>query len=151
MIGHRGASGYRPEHTLESYDLAIQQGVDFIEPDLVATRDGVLIARHENLLAEVELDAARQIVMEAGRPKLLWESTDIAQHGRFVDYLSVKKIEGRYHGGWFSEDLLWSEIEQLRARERIPQIRPDNALYNDRYKIPTTAHPSPSAQSRSST
>lgn len=116
VIGHRGASGFRPEHTLASYRLAIEQGADFIEPDLVATRDGVLIARHENDLSG---------------------TTDVADHPEFADRRTTKMIDGVATTGWFSEDFTLAEIKQLRARERIPGIRPGNARFNDRFEIPT--------------
>ena len=97
IIGHRGASGHRPEHTLESYRLAVEMGADFIEPDLVSTKDGVLIARHEN-----EIGA----------------TTDAAE--RFPDRRRTKTIDGQSITGWFSEDLTLPEIKTLRARERLP-------------------------------
>jgi glycerophosphoryl diester phosphodiesterase len=138
VIGHRGASGSRPEHTLEAYKLAIEQGADFVEPDLVATKDGVLIARHENALATVEIDANGQIVLDAnGKPIVTSETTNVATFEKFLDRLAVKSIDGELVGGWFSEDFTLAEIKELRARERIPQIRPDNTQYNDLYEIPT--------------
>jgi glycerophosphoryl diester phosphodiesterase len=97
IIGHRGASGHRPEHTLESYRLAVEMGADFIEPDLVSTKDGVLIARHEN-----EIGA----------------TTDAAE--RFPDRRRTKTIDGQSITGWFSEDFTLAEIKTLRARERLP-------------------------------
>jgi glycerophosphoryl diester phosphodiesterase len=97
IIGHRGASGHRPEHTLEGYTLAVEMGADFIEPDLVSTRDGVLIARHEN---------------EIGG------TTDVAE--RFPDRRRTKSIDGQSVTGWFSEDFTLAEIKTLRARERLP-------------------------------
>ena len=97
VIGHRGASGYRPEHTIESYRLAIEQGADVIEPDLVATKDGVLVARHEN---------------EIGT------TTDVAD--RFPDRKTTHRIDGRDITGWFTEDLTLAELKTLRARERLP-------------------------------
>src|SRR5215204_647596 len=96
IIGHRGASGHRPEHTLESYRLAAEMGADFIEPDLVSTKDGVLIARHEN-----EIGA----------------TTDAA--ARFPDRKRTKTVDGQSISGWFSEDLTLAEIKTLRARERL--------------------------------
>jgi len=116
VIAHRGASAYVPEHTLESYRLAIEQGADFIEPDLVLTRDGVLLARHENELGG---------------------TTDVAEHSQFTDRKTTKKVDGRTVKGWFSEDFTLAEIKQLRARERIPEIRPDNIRYDGQYHIPT--------------
>ncbi len=140
VIGHRGASGLRPEHTIEAYKLAIEQGADFIEPDLVATKDGVLIARHENALATVELDANGQIVLDAnGKPIVTSETTNVADLAKFDDRLAVKSIDGELIGGWFSEDFTLAEIKELRTRERIPEIRPDNIQYNDQFEIPTFA------------
>ena len=97
IIGHRGASGHRPEHTIESYRLAVEMGADFIEPDLVSTKDGVLIARHEN-----EIGA----------------TTDVAD--RFPDRKRTRTIDGQSITGWFSEDFTLAEIRTLRARERLP-------------------------------
>ena len=97
IIGHRGASGHRPEHTLEGYRLAVEMGADFIEPDLVSTKDGVLIARHEN---------------EIGG------TTDVAD--AFPDRKRTKTIDGQSLTGWFTEDFTLSEIKTLRARERLP-------------------------------
>jgi glycerophosphoryl diester phosphodiesterase len=105
VIGHRGASGYRPEHTLAAYRLAIQMGADFIEPDLVATKDGVLIARHENNIAE---------------------TTDVAGHPEFAGKNTTKMIDGTAVTGWFTEDFTLSEIKTLKAVERLPQLRPKN-------------------------
>ena len=140
VIAHRGASGLRPEHTLEAYELAIEQGADFIEPDLVATRDGVLIARHENALAEVQLDENGEIVFDAdGNPIITSETTNVATFEQFSNRLTVKSIDGALIGGWFSEDFTLAEIKELRARERIPGIRPDNTQFNDQFEIPTLA------------
>jgi len=111
IIAHRGASGYRPEHTIEGYRLAIQMGADFIEPDLVSTRDGVLIARHEN---------------EIGG------TTDVAD--RFPDRKRTKQVDGRSMTGWFTEDLTLAEIRTLRARERLP-FR--THAYDGQFLIPT--------------
>jgi glycerophosphoryl diester phosphodiesterase len=97
IIGHRGASGYRPEHTLESYRLAIEQGADFIEPDLVSTKDGVLIARHENEISG---------------------TTDVAE--KYPDKKTTKIIDGHTVTGWFTEDFTFKEIKTLRAGERLP-------------------------------
>jgi glycerophosphoryl diester phosphodiesterase len=138
VIGHRGASGYRPEHTLESYSLAIKQGADFIEPDLVATKDKRLIARHENVLAIVQLDAGGAILLDAnGKPTVLQETTNVADKPEFADRLTVKTIDTLSVGGWFSEDFTLAEIKTMRARERIPGTRPDNAAFNDQFEIPT--------------
>lgn len=116
VIAHRGASGYRPEHTLEAYRLAIAQGADFIEPDLVATRDGELVVRHENEISG---------------------TTDVAAHPEFADRKTTKTIDGETLTGWFSEDFTLAELKTLRAKERIPQIRPDNTRYDGQYPIAT--------------
>ncbi len=118
VIAHRGASGYLPEHTLEAYRLAIDQGADFIEPDLVPSRDGVLIARHENELSD---------------------STDVAQRPEFSARKTRKTVDGVERHGWFSEDFSWAEIQTLFARERIPHVRPANAAHDGRYRIPSFA------------
>jgi glycerophosphoryl diester phosphodiesterase len=118
VIAHRGACGYRPEHTLAAYALAIEQGADFIEPDLVPTRDGVLIARHENELSD---------------------STDVADRPVFADRRCVKVVDGVERTGWFSEDFTLDEIKTLRARERLPQLRPENTAYDGRFEVPTFA------------
>src|SRR5690348_6745019 len=97
VIGHRGASGYVPEHTLTSYFVAVQQGADFIEPDLVSTKDGILVARHEN---------------EIGG------TTDVGSHPEFADRKAKKSIDGRSVEGWFTEDFTLAELKTLRARER---------------------------------
>ena len=138
MIAHRGASGLRPEHTIEAYTLAIVQGADFIEPDLVAAQDRVLIARHENALAQVQLDDNGTIVFDSrGRPVVTGETTDVADHPEFAHLLTVKTVDGVRVGGWFSEDFTLAEIRTLHARERIPEVRPENAAFNDRFRIPT--------------
>jgi glycerophosphoryl diester phosphodiesterase len=116
VIGHRGASGYRPEHTLASYRLAAEQGADYVEPDLVSTKDGVLVARHEN---------------EIGG------TTDVAQHPEFADRQTTKVIDGVSVTGWFTEDFTLAELKTLRARERLPQIRPQNTAYDGQFEIPT--------------
>jgi glycerophosphoryl diester phosphodiesterase len=115
VIAHRGASGERPEHTLESYRLAIEQGADYIEPDLVMTRDGVLIARHEN---------------EIGG------TTDVANHPEFAARRRVQIIEGETMTGWFTEDFTLAEIKGLRARERLPALRPRNCAFDGRFSVP---------------
>ncbi|MEA5519782.1 glycerophosphodiester phosphodiesterase family protein [Limnoraphis robusta Tam1] len=138
VIAHRGASGDRPEHTLEAYKRAIAQGADFIEPDLVPTKDGVLIARHENALATVQLDENGNIVLdENGNPIITSETTNVAELEQFADRLTVKEIDGDLYGGWFSEDFTLAEIKELKARERIPGVRPDNTEFNDQFEIPT--------------
>ncbi len=116
IIGHRGASGYVPEHTLASYFLAIQQGADFVEPDLVSTRDGVLVARHEN---------------EIGG------TTDVQAHLEFADRRTTKIIDGVSVAGWFTEDFTLAELKTLRARERIAELRPANARFDGQFEIPT--------------
>ncbi len=116
IIGHRGASGYRPEHTLAAYELAIDMGADYIEPDLVITKDGVLIARHENEISE---------------------TTDVTNHQEFVNRQTTKLIDGESKSGWFCEDFTLREIKQLRAKERIPNIRPGNAVFDGLYEIAT--------------
>ncbi len=116
VIGHRGASGYRPEHTLASYRLAADLGADFIEPDLVSTSDGVLVARHENEISG---------------------TTDVAEHGEFANRRTTKTIDGRAVTGWFTEDFTLAELKTLRAVERIPDLRPDNTAFNGTEAIPT--------------
>ncbi|MEH6790292.1 glycerophosphodiester phosphodiesterase [Parasphingorhabdus sp.] len=116
IIAHRGASGERPEHTLAAYALAIEQGADFIEPDLVLTRDGVLVARHENEISE---------------------TTDVADRSEYADRKTVKTIDGQRYEGWFTEDFTLAELKTLRARERLPQLRAGNAKYDGQYEIPT--------------
>lgn len=115
VIAHRGASGYLPEHTLEAYARAIELGADFIEPDLVATADGALIARHEN-----ELSA----------------STDVASRPRFAGRRCRKRVDGVEREGWFSEDFTLAEIRTLRAREPSPALRPASAAHDGRYRVP---------------
>ncbi|WP_413198645.1 phytase [Nostoc piscinale] len=127
VIGHRGASGERPEHTLEAYRLAIAQGADFIEPDLVATKDGRLIARHENALAILNSD---------GSVNLTDTSTDIYLRPEFADRLTTKVIDGRTIRGWFTEDLTLAEIKTLNAIERLPGLR-GTRFNNDGLKVPT--------------
>ncbi len=116
VIGHRGACGYVPEHTLTSYFIAMQDGVDYVEPDLVMTKDGVLVARHEN---------------EIGG------TTDVAQHPEFADRRTTKTIDGIVHTGWFTEDFTLGELKALRARERIPEIRHDNTRFDGQFEVPT--------------
>lgn len=118
VVGHRGASGYRPEHTLAAYALAIRQGADYIEPDLVSTKDGVLVARHEN---------------EIGG------TTDVAEHPEFADRRTTKVIDGVSYTGWFTEDFTLAELRTLRAVERLPAVRPQNTVYDGRYRVPTFA------------
>ena len=141
VIGHRGASGDRPEHTLEAYKLAIAQGADFIEPDLVVTKDGVLIARHEPLLAVVVLNADGTIQRDAnGKPVInnTDTSTDVYLRDKFADRLKVKNLDGRNVGGWYAEDFTLAEIKELNAIERIPALR-GTEFDKDGLKVPTLA------------
>lgn len=116
IIAHRGASGYRPEHTLAAYELAINLGADFVEPDLVSTKDGQLVARHENQISG---------------------TTDVADHPEFADRQKTKTIDGESVKGWFTEDFTLAELKTLRAKERLPKIRQRNTMYNGHYPIPT--------------
>ena len=118
IIAHRGASGERPEHTLAAYERAIDAGADFIEPDLVVTRDLVLVARHENELSD---------------------TTDFAERPEYADRRRAKEIDGRLVNGWFAEDFTLAELRTLRAKERLPGIRPANARYDGLYQVPTLA------------
>ncbi|GAB1542471.1 hypothetical protein NUACC21_51450 [Scytonema sp. NUACC21] len=129
VIGHRGASGSRPEHTLEAYKLAIALGADFIEPDLVATKDGILIARHENALAVLNPD---------GTLNNTDTSTDVYLRPEFAERLTTKAIDGRTVRGWFSEDFTLEEIKTLNAIERLPNLR-GTEYNNDGLKVPTLA------------
>jgi glycerophosphoryl diester phosphodiesterase len=140
LIAHRGASGYRPEHTLEAYTLAIEQGADFIEPDLVMSRDGQLLARHEPLLAVVELEADGTIKRVDGKPVLhrSESSTNVWALDKYADRLKVKTLDGKRIGGWFVEDFTAAEIRaDIRAQERLRDLRLANNAHNDRYLIPT--------------
>ncbi len=116
VIGHRGASGLRPEHTLAAYELAIDLGADYIEPDLVATKDGVLVARHENEISG---------------------TTDVANRPEFANRKATKVIDGVPFTGWFTEDFTLAELKTLRAKERIPELRPGNTAFDGLYEIPT--------------
>ncbi|GAA2386595.1 glycerophosphodiester phosphodiesterase [Dactylosporangium salmoneum] len=116
VIGHRGASGHRPEHTLASYTLAVELGADFIEPDLVPTKDGQLVARHEN-----EIGA----------------TTDVSAKPQFAARKTTKTIDGASVTGWFTEDFTLAELKTLRAVERLPAVRPHNTIYNGLFEIPT--------------
>jgi glycerophosphoryl diester phosphodiesterase len=118
IVAHRGASGYRPEHTLDAYRLAIALGADFIEPDLVVTADGVLVARHENELST---------------------STDVAARPEFAGRRTTKDVTGRAVTGWFVEDFTAAELATLRATERFPDLRQRNVLYDGRSPVPTFA------------
>ena len=116
VIGHRGASALRPEHTLEAYAKAIEDGANVIEPDLVSTRDGVLVARHENEISG---------------------TTNVASKPEFAARKTTKLIDNVSTTGWFTEDFTLTELQTLRARERIPLNRPANATYNDQFVVPT--------------
>ncbi|NEN04428.1 glycerophosphodiester phosphodiesterase [Diaminobutyricibacter tongyongensis] len=114
VVGHRGASGYRPEHTRAAYELAFALGADAVEPDLVATRDGVLVLRHENEISG---------------------TTDVAAHPEFADRRATKEIDGVEITGWFTEDFTWAELSGLRATERVPSLRQTSASFDGRYPI----------------
>jgi glycerophosphoryl diester phosphodiesterase len=116
VMAHRGSSALRPEHTLAAYAKAVMDGADFIEPDLVCTRDGVLVVRHED-----EIGA----------------TTDIAQRPEFADRRTTRTIDGQSETGWFASNLSLAELKTLRARERIPQVRPDSAIYDGRFQVLT--------------
>ncbi|MEH3100536.1 glycerophosphodiester phosphodiesterase [Sphingomonas adhaesiva] len=118
VIAHRGASGERPEHSIASYALAIREGADVIEPDLVPTKDDVLVARHENEISE---------------------TTDVAQHPEFAARRTTKTIDGQTLTGWFTEDFTLAELKTLRVKERLPQLRPGNTAYDGQETIPTFA------------
>jgi glycerophosphoryl diester phosphodiesterase len=116
VLGHRGAAGYRPEHTSAGYELAARMGADYIEPDLVPTKDGVLVDRHEPEISQ---------------------TTDVASHPEFANRKTTKTIDGVVTTGWFTTDFTLAELKTLRAVERLPDIRQHNTLYNGRYQIPT--------------
>ena len=116
MLAHRGASALRPEHTLGAYAKAIADGADFIEPDLVASKDGVLVVRHENNIAE---------------------TTDVAARAQFAGRRTTKRIDGRAVTGWFTEDFTLAELKQLRAHERLGALRPESQSYDDAFQILT--------------
>lgn len=118
VIAHRGASGERPEHTLAAYERAIDAGADFIEPDLVVTKDLVLVARHENELSD---------------------TTDVASREEFEDRRRSKEIDGQLVAGWFAEDFTLAELRTLRAKERLPALRAANVRYDGLYQVPTFA------------
>lgn len=109
VIGHRGAPGYRPEHSRSSYELALAMGVDAVEPDVVATKDGVLIVRHENEISG---------------------TTDVAEHPEFADRRTSKRVDGQALTGWFTEDFTWDELTTLRSRERLPEVRLSSASFD---------------------
>lgn len=114
VIAHRGASGERPEHSMAAYQLAVEQGADFIEPDLVLTRDGILVARHENEISG---------------------TTDVADRPEFADRKATKWIDGADVAGWFTEDFTLAEMKSLRVRERLPQLR--GTSHDGFYDVPT--------------
>ncbi|MFE3829813.1 glycerophosphodiester phosphodiesterase [Streptomyces sp. NPDC059092] len=116
IVGHRGASGYRPEHTLGSYQHALDLGAHVIEQDLVPTKDGHLVCRHENDITA---------------------TTDVADHPEFANRRTTKSIDGVSLTGWFTEDFTLAELKTLRAKERIPGVRQHNTLYDGRWTIPT--------------
>ena len=118
VVAHRGASGHRPEHTLESYRTAIRMGADDIELDVVSTRDGVLVARHENEISG---------------------TTDVADHPEFADRHTTKVVDGVAHTGWFTEDFTLDELKTLTARERLPRMRRANTAYDGVEQVPTLA------------
>jgi glycerophosphoryl diester phosphodiesterase len=118
VIGHRGASGYRPEHTLASYELAARMGADFLEPDLVVTKDGVLVCRHEP---------------EIGG------TTDVADHPEFASRRKTVTLDGVSLTGWFTEDFTLTELKTLRAKERLPLVRQHNTLWDGVFEVPTFA------------
>ena len=116
VIAHRGASALRPEHTLAAYSRAIADGADYIEPDLVMTRDGVMVARHENEIGS---------------------TTDVAGHPEFAARETCKIVDGQPVSGWFSEDFTLAELKTLRARERLPQLR--GTRHDGQFEIPSLA------------
>ncbi|GHD17657.1 glycerophosphoryl diester phosphodiesterase [Streptomyces violarus] len=116
VIGHRGAAGWRPEHTAASYTYAVQTGADWIEPDLVPTKDHVLVVRHENEISQ---------------------TTDVARHPEFADRRTTKTVDGRAVTGWFTEDFTLAELKTLRAVERLPQVRNRNTVFDGREEVMT--------------
>jgi glycerophosphoryl diester phosphodiesterase len=116
VIGHRGAAGYRPEHTIAGYTLAIEMGVDFIEPDLVLTKDKHMIARHEPMIGS---------------------TTDVASHPEFADRKVKRMVDGVEYDDWFASDFTLAEIKTLRAKERLPALRPANTAFDGQFEIPT--------------
>ncbi|MFI2371412.1 glycerophosphodiester phosphodiesterase [Streptomyces sp. NPDC018833] len=116
VIAHRGASGYRPEHTLGAYQLALDMGAHVIEQDLVPTKDGHLVCRHENDITG---------------------TTDVAEHPEFASRKATKSVDGVSITGWFTEDFTLAELKTLRAKERIPGTRQENTLYDGRWAVPT--------------
>ncbi|GAB7192439.1 glycerophosphodiester phosphodiesterase [Kineococcus sp. NUM-3379] len=116
VVAHRGASAYRPEHTIAAYELGARLGADRIEPDLVPTKDGVLVARHENEISG---------------------TTDVETRPEFASRKATKVIDGTEFTGWFTEDFTLAELRTLRAEERLPQLRPRNTAFDGRYQVPT--------------
>ena len=114
VIGHRGACGYRPEHSAAAYLLAFDLGADFVEPDIVVTKDGQLVLRHENEISG---------------------TTDVAEHPEFAHLLTSKVVDGVAHDGWFTEDLTWAELSTLRCTERLPELRPQSAEFDGQFGI----------------
>ncbi|MCE7481273.1 glycerophosphodiester phosphodiesterase family protein [Microbacterium profundi] len=114
VIGHRGAPGYRPEHSRSSYELALAMGVDAVEPDIVATKDGVLVVRHENEISG---------------------TTDVAHRPEFADRKTTKRVDGQALTGWFTEDFTWDEIATLRTTERIPAVRTTSATFDGKQGV----------------
>src|SRR3978361_501027 len=128
VIGHRGAPAYRPEHTAASFELAIDLGAELIEPDLVISRDGALVVRHES--------------------ELSW-STDVADRPEFAARRTTKFVEDAPRTGWFAEDFTLAELRTLRAVERMPALRPHNSVYDGRFGILTLAEVIELARARS--
>lgn len=118
VIAHRGASGYRPEHTLAGYELAARLGADYVEPDLVATRDGVLVCRHEPEISG---------------------TTDVAAHPEFAARRRTARLGASRLTGWFVEDFTLAELKTLRAVERLPAVRQRNTMYDGLFEVPTFA------------
>jgi len=114
VIGHRGAPGYRPEHSRSSYDLALAMGVDAVEPDVVVSKDGVLVVRHENEISG---------------------TTDVADRPEYAERRTTKTIDGAALTGWFTEDFTWDELSTLRCRERLPKLRPSSASFDDQQRV----------------
>lgn len=114
VIGHRGAPGYRPEHSRSGYELAFALGADSVEPDVVSSKDGVLVIRHENEISG---------------------TTDVASRAEFAHLRTTKTIDGDEHTGWFTEDFTWDELSTLTVRERLPSIRPSSASFDGKQGI----------------
>ncbi|MHC2997888.1 glycerophosphodiester phosphodiesterase family protein [Microbacterium sp. HJ5] len=114
VIGHRGAPGYRPEHSRSSYDLALELGVDAVEPDIVVSSDGVLVVRHENEISG---------------------TTDVADRLEFAARRTTKTVDGAELTGWFTEDFTWDELSTLRCRERLPRVREGSATFDDQQPV----------------